>query len=48
VWGSLDDISTNWQLDAEFHPTDDRTTAEATYREWRRAVERSRGWADGR
>jgi glycerol kinase len=46
VWGSIDEISANWQLDATFTPRADRSAAEAAYAGWRRAVERSRGWAE--
>jgi glycerol kinase len=45
VWDSTDDITANWALDAEFTPTTDRTTADATHRRWLQAVEHSRGWA---
>ena len=44
VWGSTDDITTNWQLDASFTPAADRTTADQAYAGWQRAVERSRRW----
>ena len=42
VWGSLDELAELWGADAEARPLrrgDDR------YEQWRRAVERSRGWA---
>jgi glycerol kinase len=42
VWGSLDELSDLWGADAEARPQrrgDDR------YEQWRRAVERARGWA---
>ena len=45
VWGSLDEVAANWQLDAAFTPAADRTAADALYAGWCRAVERSRGWA---
>jgi glycerol kinase len=45
VWGSLDDLATEWRLDATFKPTADRTAADARHAEWRRAVDRSRAWA---
>jgi glycerol kinase len=48
VWGSLADISDNWALDVAVEPATDeftRTLADAQHAVWRRAVERSRGWA---
>jgi glycerol kinase len=44
VWGSLDDLADRWQLDAEFHPSPDRTLVDARHVQWLRAVERSRSW----
>jgi glycerol kinase len=46
VWGSTADITANWHLDATFEPSVDPGTADAAHAAWRRAVERSRGWAD--
>jgi glycerol kinase len=45
VWGSVDEVSTQWRLDADFIPTNDRTTADTLHGAWLRAVERSRNWA---
>jgi glycerol kinase len=47
VWGSLDDLASQWVLDREFTPQTTQTGADATHSGWRRAVERSRGWATG-
>jgi len=44
VWSDLDELSTRWQLDAQFTPNPDRTRADADHAQWLRAVERSRGW----
>jgi glycerol kinase len=44
VWASVDDVATQWGLDAEFTPADDRTVADALHHDWLRAVERSRNW----
>lgn len=44
VWPDLDSLASQWQLDATFEPELDRTTAEVLHGQWRRAVERSRGW----
>jgi glycerol kinase len=46
VWGSLDEIEANWALDARFTPATDRAGVDATYAQWQRGVERSRGWVD--
>ena len=45
VWASTADISANWRLDATFEPLADPATTEAKHSAWRRAVDRSRGWA---
>jgi glycerol kinase len=42
VWPSLDAISEQWRLDAEFTPAPDRTVADALHAQWSRALERSR------
>jgi glycerol kinase len=44
VWGSLDDLTAYWQLDAEFAPATTTGAADAKYAQWQRAVERSRDW----
>ena len=45
VWGSTDDLAEQWRADGEFAPGD-RGAADAGYAGWRRAVERSLGWAE--
>ena len=46
VWGSLDELAANWQLDVECHPVEGLAPiADALHEQWRRAVERSRSWA---
>jgi glycerol kinase len=45
VWGSPEQVNETWSADQSFEPAmkaDERT---ARLAEWRRAVERSRGWA---
>ena len=42
VWPSLEAISAQWQLEAEFSPTQDRAVADAQHEQWLRAVERTR------
>jgi glycerol kinase len=45
VWGSTDDIETNWALDAEFHPVAPPADADRTHARWLEAVDRSRAWS---
>lgn len=45
VWGSLDDITANWQLDVQAHPQADRAVADGAHEQWTRALERARHWA---
>ncbi len=45
VWDSLDDVSSHWKAAAEFEPSADRTRADELYAGWKKAVERSKGWA---
>ena len=45
VWGSDADLAGVWQLDREFLPDISRDEAATLQAGWRRAVERSRGWA---
>jgi glycerol kinase len=47
VWGSAEEVATLWQLDRRVEPNPDRSDADARFAQWRRAVERSRGWAIG-
>ena len=44
VWSGVDDVAANWSADRTFTPADDRSTAEALYAQWQRAVTRSRDW----
>jgi len=45
VWSSTEEIGKTWQLDAEFSPAHDPAAGDELYDGWKRAVERSRGWA---
>jgi glycerol kinase len=46
VWSSTDELRATWSLDRRFEPpAGSRDTADAGYRRWRAAVDRSRGWA---
>jgi len=44
-WNDLDDITRNWALDREYVPQMDADLRDERYRQWIRAVERSRDWA---
>ncbi|MPZ17910.1 MAG: glycerol kinase GlpK [Luteitalea sp.] len=44
-WKDLADVRGNWALDREFSPSLDSYTREHLYTRWKKAVERSRGWA---
>jgi glycerol kinase len=46
VWSSLDEVAEHWKLDREFTPAAPASVASARHAGWRRAVERSRGWAE--
>jgi glycerol kinase len=45
VWSSLDEVGGQWQLDVEVRPAASPEAADAAYRDWTRAVERSLRWA---
>ena len=45
VWASTEELRDTWQLDRRFDPQADSAIDEG-YRQWQRAVERSKGWAD--
>ncbi|NLP18099.1 MAG: glycerol kinase GlpK [Firmicutes bacterium] len=45
-WDSLDEIAAKWQVDKEFEPKLAEEEKEKLYAGWKRAVERSRNWAE--
>jgi glycerol kinase len=45
VWSSTEELARAWQLDREFQP-DPSEGIEASYRDWRRAVQRSLRWSE--
>ena len=45
--GIIDAASEFWRLDLAFEPAATRSTVDAAYADWKRAVERSRNWATG-
>ena len=44
-WDGPADIKGMWQADRTFQPNMDEERRDSLYRQWRRAVDRSRGWA---
>jgi len=45
VWASVDDLESIWSLEAQFEARVSALAADRAYDGWRRAVERSLGWA---
>jgi glycerol kinase len=45
VWGSTAELEQVWQLDRKFAPERDPSWADAGQARWRKALDRSRGWA---
>jgi glycerol kinase len=45
VWGSLEELSELWTLDAQFEPRMTRTGADSKHASWLSALERARSWA---
>jgi glycerol kinase len=46
LWKSRDELAAHWQLDRRFEPRMARDEAQARMARWRKAVERTRNWAD--
>jgi glycerol kinase len=46
VWSSLDEVAAQWALDVQFEPKASAGAADQRYAGWKRAVERSRAWAE--
>jgi len=45
-WQSQSEIAIQWKLERAFEPTMSADQRETLYAQWKRAVERSRGWAE--
>ena len=45
VWGSLDEVAAQWQVDVEVLPAVTPHAAQTKYDGWKRAVARAQGWA---
>jgi glycerol kinase len=46
VWSSTDEIASTWKIEREFLPSGDEAERERLYAGWKRAVDRSRAWAE--
>ncbi len=46
VWSSLTELAALWEPEAVFEPQLPAEFADATHAVWRRAVEKSMGWAE--
>jgi glycerol kinase len=47
VWGSREEIAKQWKVAKRFEPKMKREEAERRMEEWKRALERARGWGKG-
>ena len=45
-WSSLDEMRENWQVDRTFEPQWSEDQRETGYAQWKKAIERTRGWVD--
>ncbi len=45
-WDGFDDLRENWGKDAQWDPQMDAEAREATYRQWKKAVERTFDWVE--
>ncbi len=43
-WGSVEELKKQWQEDRTFEPVSDLTQIKCIIRDWKKAVERSKGW----
>jgi glycerol kinase len=47
-FADLDDLRANWQADRTWHPTMEEGQRTRLYRYWKKAVQRSFDWVDGK
>ncbi len=45
-WANLEDVAQHWQMEKRFDPTMNEAAREQLYRNWKKAVERARGWTN--
>ncbi len=46
LWSGLDELRANWGVDRQFMPAWDETRRAEGYRGWKKAIERTHGWAE--
>ena len=46
-WSDMDEIADHWRSNARFEPKMGHSERESLYGEWKRAVERAKGWVTG-
>ena len=46
VWSDVAEVAASWRRDATVEPAGDRAALDAAHAQWRRGVDRSRGWVD--
>ncbi len=46
VWTSSEELKETWHLDRRFEPQGERRIADEAHAQWRRAIERAKGWAE--
>ena len=46
IWEDMDHIADQWKLDKVFEPKMSKDQREELYAGWKKAVDRSRGWAE--
>ena len=46
LWGGLEELRANWSVDREFAPRWDEARRTEGYRGWKKAIERTHGWAE--
>ena len=45
-WANLEDVAQHWQMEKRFDPTMNEAAREQLYQNWKKAVERARGWTN--
>ncbi len=45
-WSNIEDLRQNWQVDHTWEPSLEESKRAATYRNWKRAVERTLDWVE--
>jgi glycerol kinase len=46
-WESMEEVKKQWQVDRRFQPAENRDAFKKVIANWRKAVERSKGWYEG-